>query len=371
MNPAGLIPAAEAIPVAWWWFEALSFVTFAAHLLFMNALLGGAIIALVSLLGRGGPGPDKGLSKRLPTILALTVNLGVPPLLFLQVLHGQFLYTSAVLMAVWWLALVSLVMLGYGLLYGHSLGFERLGGRRVLVLGLAVALLLAASFILSNVMTLMLRPEAWLAYFDNPRGTLLNLADPTLLPRWLHFVTASLALGGLFAALMHRGRAREGEPGAAERVAQGLRWFNRATLAQVVVGLWFLLSLPDNILLLFLGRSVFHTALLTAGLLAAAMALHHGFKGRPAHAAAWIVGAVLAMVGVREAVKFAYLEPYFSPESLAVTGQYTPLALFLACFAAGLLAVAYMLRLYSRAGEPEQAASPDEDSLRRLKEREA
>lgn len=371
MNPAGLIPVADAIPVSWVWFEALSLVTFTAHLLFMNAVLGGAIIALTAHLGRDEAGPARELSGRLPTILALTVNLGVPPLLFLQVLHGQFLYTSAVLMAVWWLALVGLVMVGYGLLYGHGLGFERLGSRRALILGLAVTLLLAASFILSNVMTMMLRPEAWLAYFDNPHGTLLNLSDPALAPRWLHFIVASMAVGGLFVALANRGRARRGEQGAAERVALGLRWFTRASLAQVVVGLWFLLSLPDNVMLLFLGRGAPHTALLAAGLLAAGVALHHGFKGRPGRTAAWAVATVASMVGVREMVKFAYLKPYFSPESLAVTGQYTPLVFFLACFAAGLLAVAWMLRLWLRAGKGAEAGNPDEDGLRSLKEREA
>ncbi len=80
MDPAALVPAADAIPVAWGWFEALSLVTFAAHLLVMNALLGGGLVGMVAL-ARGQVAPSH-FAAKLPTALAFTVNLGVPPLLF-------------------------------------------------------------------------------------------------------------------------------------------------------------------------------------------------------------------------------------------------------------------------------------------------
>ncbi len=130
---------------------------------------------------------------------ALTVNLGVPPLLFLQVLYGQFLYSSAILSAVYWMLLVAVVMSSYGLLYVHAGRAKRglFGGAAGLPLSLAVCGLLATSFILTNVMSLMLRPDSWSQYFFDAKGTILNLGDPTFLPRWLHFVFASLAVGGL------------------------------------------------------------------------------------------------------------------------------------------------------------------------------
>jgi hypothetical protein len=127
------------------------------------------------------------------------VNLGVPPLLFLQVLYGQFLYSSAILSAVYWMLLVAVVMSSYGLLYVHAGRAKRglFGGAAGLPLSLAVCGLLATSFILTNVMSLMLRPDSWSQYFFDAKGTILNLGDPTFLPRWLHFVFASLAVGGL------------------------------------------------------------------------------------------------------------------------------------------------------------------------------
>ena len=69
--------------------------------------------------------------------------------------------------------------------------------------GLCVALILSAllllltAFLLSNASTLMLRPDFWFRWFSEPHGHLLNTGDPTLFPRYLHILLASLAVGGL------------------------------------------------------------------------------------------------------------------------------------------------------------------------------
>lgn len=349
MDPAALIPSPDTIPVAWGWFEALLLVTFACHLLLMNALLGGSVLALLGARPPLGPGAEQ--AKRLPTTLALTVNLGVPPLLFLQVLYGQFLYSAAILSAVYWMALVAVVMVAYGLLYVHAGRAKRglFGGAAGLPLPLAVCGLLATSFILTNIMSLMIRPEAWSQYFLNGRGTILNIGDPTFLPRWLHFVTASLAVGGLFVALLNR-RAQISDQQAALRVRQGLRWFSVASLIQAGIGLWWLLALPREVMLLFMGGRAVHTAVFVAGLGGAVAILVMGFSGRIRGSLAALVGTVLIMVGMRDLVRMAYLEPHFHPANLEVTGQYGSLALFLVSFAAGLGAIAYMFALHRKAG---------------------
>ena len=92
VNPATLIPGTDAIPVAWGWFEFLLLLTFVLHLLFMNTMIGAAVISLVdNFRARKGPligslGWD--ISRKLPWIIAFTVTLGVAPLLFVQVLDG-------------------------------------------------------------------------------------------------------------------------------------------------------------------------------------------------------------------------------------------------------------------------------------------
>jgi hypothetical protein len=347
MPAQSVLPVGLAIPAPWGVFEILLLATFAAHLFVMNVALGGTLLALFA------PGPGRGtageLAGRLPTSLAVTVNLGVPPLLFASVLYGQYLYTAAILSAVAWVSFFLVVMLAYALLYRFQ-SRVRLPGAAVLA-GLAAVLLLAASLVMTNVATLLERPEAWSAYFGNPHGTIVNVADPIFFPRWLHFVVASLAVAGLFLALISGKAAGRGEAEARARLEFGLFVFTRATLVQIVVGGWFLLSLPGGIRLLFLGGDSAATAVLVLGLALAALALWQGFKGAPAWAAACVAGAVCLMVTLRELVRRAFLAPRFLPESLPVAAQTGPLVMFLASLVLVAGAVVWIVAAHARAAQ--------------------
>ncbi|NDY56367.1 hypothetical protein G3N56_06370 [Desulfovibrio sulfodismutans] len=345
MDPASLAPPLVTIPAPWGIFEALLLLTFTAHLLFMNVILGGTFIALASNGRRRSPTPS--LARTLPTVLALTVNLGVPPLLFVSVLLGGYLYTAAVLSAVSWLAVPALAMAAYYLLYIFSYGMKK-GVTRTPALALAAVLLLGVSFIMTNIMSLLQRPEAWMAYFATPGGTILNLGDPTFFPRWLHFVTASLAVGGLFIAVKNAPAAARHEVAAKARMSLGLAWFNRATMVQIALGVWFLLALPTEVMLLFMGKSGLHTTVFLAGLLAVAAALAFGLRGQPMRAALAVVATAALMAGMRDLVRTAYLAPYVHPDRLAVSPQYGPLAVFLLCLLAVIGLSWYMATLYRR-----------------------
>ncbi len=350
MDPASLIPPPEAIPLAAGWLRWLLLATFLLHILAMNLMLGGSIMALAHSLGSSSPaGTDHDIALKLPYTLAFTVNLGVPPFLFLQLLYGQFLYTSSVLMASWWIWLFLVVMAAYYAAYVYDFKFAALGRARALVIGLAVALLLWAGFLLTNNMTLMLNPPAWTAHLDDPGGRLLNLGDPSLAPRYLHFVAASLAVAGLGLALWGRWRWLRGEPKGAEQTRQGLRWFQGATLAQLAVGLWFLFRLPEPIRGLFLGRDPAHTLILWLGVGAALLALLLAWRRRPLGAALALLPALLLMVLTRDGLRQACLAPYFSLASLPVEPQYGPALIFAACLGLALLLVAWLLKQAWRA----------------------
>jgi hypothetical protein len=132
--------------------------------------------------------------------MAFLINLGVPPLLFAQVLYGRALYTSSVLIGAYWISVIFLLMASYyGLYYSAQRANEQRPWRGT---GLAALLLaLTVAFIYSNNMTLMLRPEAWAGmYRHSPSGLQWNTADPSLWPRWFFFVLGSLASSG--AAMM-------------------------------------------------------------------------------------------------------------------------------------------------------------------------
>ncbi len=352
MNPSQLLPTTDPISVPWFLFEALGILTFVLHLLFMNAMFGGSIIALFSI-GKDKQGWHpiaKSLSTKLPSMVALTVNLGVAPLLFVQVIYGHLLYTSTVLMAAYWLSIVVLGISAYYLLYYYDFKYDALGGKRTLVLGLAVALLVAISFIFSNAMTLMELPEAWKGYFANPSGTLLNLSDPTLLPRYLHFVIAAIAVGGLFVALLGYLNNRKGEDGELF-ITIGLKWFNTMTLVQFVVGSWFLVSLKREVMLSFMGKNIVNTSVFMVSLLLTLASLHAGFTRRVLQAVGTTVANVALMAIVRAMVRWEYLAPYFHPSSLTLKPEYSPFILFVVSLLLGLLVVAYMVNLYVRAGK--------------------
>ncbi|MYL82871.1 hypothetical protein GTA51_06935 [Desulfovibrio aerotolerans] len=327
-------------------YEVLLVAAFAAHVLLVNVALGCTLIALFSPgTGRAVAGA---LAKRLPIAVAVAVNLAIPVLLFASVLYGQYLYTAAILSAVPWLSLFMVVMIAYGLLYVFQPRAARPGAGWIAA-G-AGALLLLASLTLVNVSLLAVRPDLWPGAAAQAGGTALAVGDPTFLPRWLHFVTASLAVGGLALALFSQKAARS-DAAAADRLRLGLRWFGGATLAQIPVGLWFLLSLPRPIMERFFGGHPVTTLAFMLGLGLAAAALLNAWRGRVGRAAFFIVAAVGGMAVVREQVRQAYLAPHFTLDALPVATQIGPIVMFLACLAATALAAIWAISLYRRAGQ--------------------
>ncbi len=58
----------------------------------------------------------------LPLVIAFAVNFGVAPLLFLQVLYGHFIYTSSILMGIFWISIIPALIIA--LLRSLSLRFS-------------------------------------------------------------------------------------------------------------------------------------------------------------------------------------------------------------------------------------------------------
>jgi len=360
MDPASLIPSYASLPLQPLLLQVLLVLTFALHLLLMNVVLGGSVVAFFSELRRrkseAARLTGKELAPKMTMSLALAVNLGVAPLLFLQVLYGQFLYTSSVLIAWPWLSVVALVIAAYYGLYVYNFRHDRLHGATLPLLGICILLLLAVAFVFSNNMTLMLRPERWLRYFDNPTGFMLNLGEPTLVPRYLHMVVAAIAVGGLFVAVMaafQRRRGRMTPEQAAERVEYGMRWFTRTTLLQLVLGPLFLVSLPRDVMLALMGGEILHTVVFIAAMALVALALYLGIRRKLAATVATLATLVLAMSWMRALVRIEYLAPHFSLSEAAMMPQYGPFALFIISLVVGLAVVAWVLKQALAAGRGE------------------
>jgi hypothetical protein len=357
------IPDVDPLPLPGplWLFKFLLLFTFTLHLVAMNCALAGGVAAVFNAIrGRSPLHPFSRrlaveLSRMLPTFLALTITLGVAVLLFVQVLYGNLLYTSSILIGVFWLSVIVLVMAAYYSYYYFEAKRETAGA--IAAASIAVLCILCVAFIFSNNMTLVLTPARWLAmYRAHPDGVSLNLAERTLPPRYLHMLVGSVVI--FSAAVCHiacHRLIREPEYGS-WLVRRWSLVFGAATGVQILLGLWFLLALPRSVALYFLstglGATVFGFALLGA-LAAMILIVVGGHTQRPARFVHGGFGltiiTVALMVGMRQMVRTAYLHPYAQPESLATAPQIGIILLFFVLFVLGLATVGYILRLLARA----------------------
>ncbi len=360
MQPT-LIPTLDPnpLPAPYWVFKLLLLVTFVLHIIAMNFLLGGGVLALCAKWGfrkrAAGNRVFFDLAKKLPVLLPATVTLGVAPLLFVQVLYGQFFYTSSVLMAwPWFLVLVFLTAAYYGFYYVSYRGASHVG-RAGSVMLFSVILVFLVGFFYSNNFTLAQTPSRWAAkYFANPSGWNLNLAEPTLIPWFLHFFVAAVAVGGIFLVLMALANWNRDRDYARQLLHFGGKAFLYATMAQFVVGFVFLVSLPRGLRMLFLGDNPLATALLLvgfAGAIAALLLMSSALRTENIRVAVLYVPTILAVViasmaAMRDILRDAYLQPYFNPGQFAVKTQWAVLPLFLVLFLAGAALWLVMLKRY-------------------------
>ena len=176
-------------------------MTLSLHFVAVEMLLGGLLIASLLSLFRGSPQATvaaRALARRLTTVMTYVINLGVPPLLFAQVLYGRAIYTSSVLIGLYWISIVVVLTATYWLLYRFTARLE--AGKSAWWVGLSAWVL--AGYIarmLSTNMTLMLRPEVWRGmYSASAMGAYLPTGDPTLTPRWLLMMAGGIFIAGLW-----------------------------------------------------------------------------------------------------------------------------------------------------------------------------
>ncbi len=345
MGSALPLPIPDVIPAPAWLFHVLETALFTVHILLINVILGGSILLFFASLRRRAEAPSplfSALATKLPVSFALAINMGVAPLLFLQVTYGHLFYASSVLLGVFWILIIPFVIVAYYGAYIHARSPRPL--LAAAALGLTVLVLLYAGFVHVNNMSMMMQPAQWSAYFGSRIGNVLPSGDPALIPRYLHYVTASIAIAGLFSSLVWSSRQKRGVPESGKHVQHGLFIFLVATIFQIVVGLVFLGLLPRGFIFDFLGRNLFATVLLSLGLLLALGAMVTVFLGKVRATLVMALLTVVVMVLIRDHVRTLYLANTFDPSTLRVDPQYGVLALFLVVLLLGLASVAWMLR---------------------------
>ncbi len=354
VDPLGLPAAASLL-------KALSLLTFTLHLLAINVTVGGLLMLLV--YGRRPQGDSGALFASrmralLPASMAITITLGVAPLLFLQVLYGQAFYTSSVLMAWSWLLIIPALCVAYLGLYLAYLRPSWLGDRGQALAWLSAVLTLLVAAVFANNMTLMLEPGLWAPiYAASAYGTALNLGDPMLPARYLHTVLAAPAVAGLACCLMGlRFRSLDAD-WAAWAHRTGMHWFHVGAGLLMVSGVWYLLALPPRIGRQFMGASAHDTGVLALGIVLGLAAL--AVAKRATWLATVLTGlGVGCMVMARHRVREYMLAPHVNAAGIPVHADNGWAAAFAVTLVLGVAAVVWLVRCALRCrGSREGATS--------------
>lgn len=257
-----LTPVPKDIPLEFpfpkWILVFFIIVTFLLHILFVTLMLGGSIVAFWSerrFIIRGEQKYQilaREIANTVTVNKSLAIVLGVGPLLTINVLYTLFFYSSNALTGYLWISIVILVSTAFLLLYYHKYTWEKYKDKKLFHIslsGAAVLLMLFIPFIFLTNINLMLFPEKW----GIIKGFFSAMFLANVIPRYLHFLVASLAITGLF-LFWYMGRKQypfESIFGAGtfSRLQILRRWYGLAlfpTLAQLGFGPLNLLTLPRH-----------------------------------------------------------------------------------------------------------------------------
>ncbi|MCU0304380.1 MAG: c-type cytochrome [Thermoanaerobaculales bacterium] len=340
-------------------------VLFLAHILLVNLMLGGALLTLAAeVRGLTRPAYDRLARTIAATVTvnkSLAVVLGVGPLLAINALYGLWFYTANALTGRAWILLVPLIASAFLLLYLHKYTWDALAGRKGLHLAIGAAgtlLLLAAPLVFLANVNLMLFPGRW----GEVRGFLSAVALANVLPRYLHFLLASLAVAALFLAgwLCRRGFDFAAELPGLDRVAVKRELLGvalGATAAQLLAGPLVLLTLPPHGLSwLLLGNLAVAIAFAAAALVL--LWRESGIEG-PLGPRFWLVVVLLGgTVGLMGLGRHLYREQALTPHRELVAAHTADFR------AASLGAEMRLAAGTPRLGPGETAASPGEKIFR-------
>ncbi|UCD65141.1 MAG: hypothetical protein JSW34_06855 [Candidatus Zixiibacteriota bacterium] len=320
-----------------WLVTILHVVTLTLHFLAMNFVVGGVIILLFGRFSEKWNHPTVGgIIKQLPNAMAATITLGVAPLLFVQLVYADQVYSASIVSAWFWLMIALAAIIVYYFLYASS--FAVVSGGRRLGTYLTVALigLLYISLVYSSVFSLAEHPELYLSlYAGNQSGLVLNTDFGSYLFRWLHMLLGALTVGGFFVALLGRDDQ--------QAYGTGKTFYLWGMAAAMVLGLIYLFTLGDYILPLMRSPAVW---VLVVAIVLSLLSLHFVFKKRFVWSGLMLAVSLLGMVFVRHTLRLLLLEGKFDPAAIAVRPQWSVFVVFLICFLLAIALVWYMLKLF-------------------------
>ncbi len=339
-------------------FQVLMVLTFALHIIFVNITLGTSFLAVYGHFKAKGPWPhlSQSMARALPANISMAMLLGIAPLLFVQVVYDPFWYVSNSLSAAWVIGFIVIMMVAYGFAYVFYLGREKKKGKGYAFYGILSFLLFFLAGVIMHVLGYQfLQPENWLSWYA--KGSSVDTSGLFLhsfqLPRYLHFVIPSFAVTGIF-LMLYAWYFKDRNDMDKEYIA----WIGRTgakmayifTAIQIVVGFWWLFSLPGEFN--FFTNPFF---LIGAGLGIALLFFLPSVQKDPIkYAVPAALGVFLTIFGMsyaREALRMNYLGRFgYSIFDYRVNIDWGSTALFLSTFVMGLIIIGYLLSIAYKSG---------------------
>jgi hypothetical protein len=366
MNPTLIDPSVTPLPAPVWFIQLFKVLGLSLHMAPMNLWYAGIILAmLLHMIGsQHGRRFSARLMSQMPVIVAMGVNLGIVPLLFVQVGYAKIFYPATILMAWFWLAIIGALIPAYYGVYVYAFGLGEAGGKmkpwKRLAGWLAAALFLWIGFTFANAMSLMENVGGWGKLWTDhgadgaALGTALNLADSRLWPRWLLMFGLALTTTAVWvyfdAAWFAR---REGPEYRAWAKRFSLKLYTAGMIWFAAAGSWYVFRTwsPEVFKSMFQRPWVPLTVATAIAPGAVWLLLWRAQRGvEAARGAASLVALVqFAVLGVnavsRQVVQNFELSAIanFSITKQPEAVQWSPLVLFLAVFVLGLAVVAWMI----------------------------
>jgi cytochrome c len=189
------------LPLPEWLLVGLLVISFLIHIVFINLMVGGSIVTLwAQVKGLKNKKYDTyahEIAKTITVNKSMAVVLGVAPLLSINTLYTVYFYSANALTGFVWIMIIPLVTVAFLLTYLHKYTWESLSKSKVLhisIIGLAVIVFLFIPLIFLTNVNLMMFPEKW----GSIKGFLSALTLPNVFPRYFEFLSACIAVTGIF-----------------------------------------------------------------------------------------------------------------------------------------------------------------------------
>jgi hypothetical protein len=358
-----------SLPAPAWFIELFKVLGFSLHAAGMNLWYAGVVVAML-LAWRGNEHGRRfaaRLMTQMPVVVAMGVNFGIVPLLFLQAGYAEVFYPATVLMAWFWFAIILLLIPAYYGIYVYAFGLHgespMTTWRQAAGWGAAL-LFLSIGFLFANGLSLLENVRAWPelwekhSYYGAATGTALNLADARFWPRWLLMFGLALTTTGAWVAFDAGWFARRESPQYRDWAKHfSLKLYTLGVVWFLAAGAWYtFFTWPTEVQeAMFEGPRVVLTVLTVAApALPWLLIWRTRRRGDVTPGGASLIGlAQFGVLGVnavsRHVVQHLGLvrtpegRPYFDIASLPTSTQWSAVALFLVSFAVGLAVIAWML----------------------------